>query len=197
MNTRANRHTLTIRHIQQEDFGNYRWVLEEATQVGGHNKALSVASCQFWLQCSVDLVNLLTFATTYSTFDQLPLVSPQTLISVCVCVCCVQCLVFGRAVKRVLTIMSANKFSTSMSICLKHIKEAEVSPCWHNISCAKFLFYPARGERVVPPRAIHRHLPHATWHGQPLSLASPNSLTATCQRCDGEWLFLWNVFGLA
>lgn len=24
MNTRANRHTLTIRHIQQEDFGNYR-----------------------------------------------------------------------------------------------------------------------------------------------------------------------------
>jgi len=27
MATRANRHMLTIRHIQQEDFGNYRWVL--------------------------------------------------------------------------------------------------------------------------------------------------------------------------
>lgn len=26
MNSRGNRHTLNIRHIQQEDFGNYRWV---------------------------------------------------------------------------------------------------------------------------------------------------------------------------
>lgn len=53
MNTRANRHTLTIRHIQQEDFGNYRWVLEEARQVVGHNKALSVASCQLLVMAAV------------------------------------------------------------------------------------------------------------------------------------------------
>lgn len=29
MNSRGNRHTLTIRHVMQEDFGNYRFVRDE------------------------------------------------------------------------------------------------------------------------------------------------------------------------
>jgi len=92
MNTRANRHTLTIRHIQQEDFGNYRWVELWSWESAGLESTGTTCGLQWTLLASVDLVNLATLATTYFTFCQpvssskLPLVwvcSRGTRLSIC------------------------------------------------------------------------------------------------------------------